>query len=83
VSDLWMRRIKLVGDSLNIIEPMLTVRRTLYTINHMDREVGETWLYLANIARKTNDLPLAISAVTQASKFRNILPKFALVYAIN
>ncbi|XP_060578307.1 serine/threonine-protein kinase ATR-like [Ruditapes philippinarum] len=80
----WQTRLKMMQSSFRIQEPVLTMRRTLMTLNEhegqsdldLDREVGHSWLSSAKIAHKTGNLQTAYSFLLQASEFN--LPEFCL-----
>nr|XP_022332154.1 serine/threonine-protein kinase ATR-like isoform X2 [Crassostrea virginica] len=78
----WSTRFETVQCSFRTQEPLLTLRRTLFTLVQrltnldLDQEIGRWWLSSARIARKAGYLQTAYSFLLQAAEYN--LPEFIL-----
>jgi tetratricopeptide (TPR) repeat protein len=81
LSQQWNNRLKLTMDSLDTREPIISQRRTLFSLNDMDKEVGDSWLIYAKLARERKNFSQARSAILQANGFKDQLPHFTMNYA--
>ncbi|XP_062573409.1 serine/threonine-protein kinase ATR-like [Saccostrea cucullata] len=78
----WETRFETVQCSFRTQEPLLTLRRTLFTLVQrltdldLDQEIGRWWLSSARIARKAGYLQTAYSFLLQAADYN--LPEFVL-----
>nr|XP_034325117.1 serine/threonine-protein kinase ATR isoform X2 [Crassostrea gigas] len=78
----WETRFQTVQCSFRTQEPLLALRRTLFTLVQrltnldLDQEIGRWWLSSARIARKAGYLQTAYSFLLQAADYN--LPEFVL-----
>jgi serine/threonine-protein kinase ATR len=68
--------LKITIDSLDTRELLISLRRIIYGFHDMEREVGNSWLAYAKLARKNKNYSQAASAMLQAREYQSKLSQY-------
>lgn len=55
---------------ISVHEPLLSLRRVIFTIHELERDVAKSWLFWAKVTRKAQFFQTASSALLQAEKHK-------------